>query len=76
MINIALKRQLAEEKRLEKIEQERREKGPSKFIVILEKLRKHPNILVRIIVNIFYSIGVVIVAIAAGIAALFSSLAG
>lgn len=75
-INITLKRQLEEEEYRKKIELRRKEKQPSKFLIAIQKLRNHPNPLIRLIVNFFYSIGLIAIAFAAVVAAVIASLAG
>ena len=76
MINIVLKRRKEEEEHKRKIEEKRREKKPSDFSIALEKLRNHPNTLVRLIVGFFYSVGVIAIVFAAVVAAVIASLAG
>lgn len=76
IINIVLKRKLEQEKQKAKIEQEKIDKGPSKTKILIDKLKNHPNILIRSTFNIVYSIGIVAGFFAAAVGAVIAGLAG
>jgi|SRR5690554_790843 len=76
IINTVLKRKKEQEAYRNKIDQEKRDKGPSKLQVIIKKLKNHPNIFIRTGFNILYSIGIAASLFAAVIGAIVASLAG
>jgi len=76
IINIVLKRKKEEEEYKKKILLKNQQKKPSKLLIFINELRNHPNNLVRLFVNFFYSIGIIVIIFAAVVAAVIASLAG
>lgn len=76
IINVILKRQLERQAFQEKIDAVNKSKPRSKIVVKFEALRKHPNIIIRFFMSVIYTIGFVIMSIAAIIGAIVSALAG
>lgn len=76
IINIVLKRKLEEEDYKKKVALAKKEKSLSKMELIINRLKDHPNILIRSVFKVFYSIGLLIYLIASAIAFIIASLAG
>lgn len=74
IINIILKRKLAQEKYRKDKEEEKKSKALTKTQIIIEKLKNHPNKLVRGVFYFFHSIGTVVFLIAAVIALIVGAL--
>lgn len=70
LINIILKRRLEHEKRRQ--EKERKLKNPNTISLYFKKIRKHPNLIIRMLANAIYSVWLVVMAIGAFIALIFS----
>ncbi len=72
LININLKRRLEHEKRVHEKEKERKLKNPNTISLYFKKMRKHPNLFIRMLAKALYSVWLVVMAIGAFIAFIFS----
>lgn len=75
LININLRRKQEREKRAEKKEQEKQLEKPSAISQYFKKKIEHPNLFVRFPAKALYSVWVVVIAIGAFLAFIFSYLA-
>lgn len=75
ILDVVLKRRLeSEKKRLQKIEeQEKINKKPNKIEAFLKNGAEHPNILMRILFQVVYSIWIFFALIVGGLIALFTA---
>lgn len=67
IINVVLKRELEQENY-------KKEKQPTKAEKLIEKLKNHPNAIVRTIFYVFHSMGMVVFVLAASIALIIGAL--
>ncbi len=74
LINVNLRRKLEREARATKKEEERKLEKPSATVLFFKKMREHPNLFIRILGKILYSVWVIVVAIGAFLAFIFSYL--
>lgn len=75
LINPKLKRKLSDLKRLDKREEEDRNREQSKFELFIERNRKHKNILIKLVFQLLYGVWFIVMAIGAFIAWLFAAVA-
>lgn len=75
IINIALERQLEQQRIQKERIQKELDTEPTKWDVFIQKIRTHSNPIVRLIYIIIYSIWIVVATIAAGIAYIIGMIA-
>ena len=74
IINVVLIRELEREKYKREKEQEQKEKLPTKTQKLIEKLKNHPNVIVKSIFYVIHSMGMVVFVLAAFIALIIGAL--
>src|SRR5690606_8157079 len=74
IINVELKRELIQENYKRAKEQEQKRTQPTTAKKLIEKLKNHPNAIVRTIFYVFHSMGMVVFVLAASIALIIGAL--